>query len=139
MPRTVVEVGVNIPNATVMVIEQADRFGMATLHQLRGRVGRSNFQSYCLLSTDQPGNQRLSVIESTTDGFQIADADLEMRGPGSILRGTKQSGTNKYVSQMLSHPKFFREVDRIADFCHENRYGQKLIELYQEHEEYEND
>ena len=132
---TVVEVGVNIPNATVMVIEQADRFGMATLHQLRGRVGRSSFQSYCLLSTDKPGNQRLTVVESTTDGFEIADADLAQRGPGSMLKGTKQSGTNKYVSEMLAHPKFFREIDRIAEFCHENGYGKKLIELYSEHED----
>jgi ATP-dependent DNA helicase RecG len=92
---TVVEVGVDVPNATVMVIEHADRFGLSQLHQLRGRVGRGTHQSYCFLfappKLGETGFQRLQVMERTHDGFQIAEADLEIRGPGEFL-GTRQSG-----------------------------------------------
>jgi len=92
---TVVEVGVDVPNATVMVIEHSERFGLSQLHQLRGRVGRGSAQSYCFLFTHgKPGQNteaRLEVLERTTDGFQIAEADLEIRGPGDFL-GTQQAG-----------------------------------------------
>ena len=92
---TVIEVGIDIPNATVMVIEHAERFGLAQLHQLRGRVGRGNLQGLCLLmSSDhvsEEGRRRLDVMAATTDGFKIAEADLEIRGPGEFL-GTRQSG-----------------------------------------------
>lgn len=92
---SVVEVGVDVPNATVMVIEHADRFGLSALHQLRGRVGRGDHQSYAfLIFTDEPtevGKQRLKVILETTDGFEIAEEDLRLRGPGEIT-GTHQSG-----------------------------------------------
>ncbi len=93
---TVVEVGVDVPNATVMLIEGAERFGLSQLHQLRGRVGRGNHKSYCLLlaSSDRlnPSSlARLKVMEETTDGFRIAEEDLKLRGPGELL-GTKQSG-----------------------------------------------
>lgn len=94
---TVIEVGVDVPNATVMVIENAERFGLAQLHQLRGRVGRSALQSRCYLTTDQPSAatlRRLRVIESSNDGFVIAEADLKLRGPGE-LRGTRQSGADE--------------------------------------------
>ena len=92
---TVIEVGVNVPNASVMVIENAERFGLAQLHQLRGRVGRGNEQSYCILIT-KPGlgensYRRISTMVQTNDGFEIAKVDLELRGPGE-LDGTKQSG-----------------------------------------------
>lgn len=88
---TVIEVGVNVKRATVMVICDADRFGLAGLHQLRGRVGRSIYQSYCILLTNDPLNERLKTIEGTTDGFKIAEADLKQRGPGDYL-GESQSG-----------------------------------------------
>lgn len=91
---TVIEVGVDIPNATVMLIEAANRFGLAQLHQLRGRVGRGLENSYCLLIPDTEDaieNQRLSVMVETNDGFILAEKDLEQRGPGEFL-GTRQSG-----------------------------------------------
>ncbi len=91
---TVIEVGIDVPNATVMMIENAERFGLAQLHQLRGRVGRGNRQSYCFLITDgasETGAQRAKIMESTTDGFELAEQDLLMRGPGDLF-GTRQHG-----------------------------------------------
>ena len=91
---TVVEVGVDVPNATVMLIENAERFGLSQLHQLRGRVGRSDLQSYCILHTStksQETKERLSIMTQTNDGFVIAEKDLQIRGPGEFL-GTRQSG-----------------------------------------------
>ncbi len=92
---TVIEVGVDVANATVMVIEHAERFGLSQLHQLRGRVGRGKNQSYCFLCSESKGDSlsaRLDVLEQTSDGFQIAEADLEIRGPGEFL-GTRQAGS----------------------------------------------
>jgi ATP-dependent DNA helicase RecG len=92
---TVIEVGIDVPNATLMVIEHAERFGLSQLHQLRGRVGRGAAKSRCVLLTpgrlSEDGEKRLRVMESTSDGFRIAEADLEIRGPGDFL-GTRQSG-----------------------------------------------
>jgi ATP-dependent DNA helicase RecG len=92
---TVIEVGVNVPNATVMVIESAEKFGLSQLHQLRGRVGRGNEKSYCILLTgaklNNEARERLKIMCETNDGFKIAEKDLEIRGPGDIA-GTKQSG-----------------------------------------------
>jgi len=92
---SVVEVGVDVPNASVMVIEHAERFGLAQLHQLRGRVGRAGHQSYCILMADyrrsEDARRRLEVMTQTTDGFRIAEEDLSLRGPGEFM-GTRQSG-----------------------------------------------
>ena len=92
---TVIEVGVNVPNATTMIIENAERFGLSQLHQLRGRVGRGGDQSYCILMSkmkmSRETRQRLEIMTSTTDGFVVAEADLKLRGPGDI-EGTMQSG-----------------------------------------------
>jgi ATP-dependent DNA helicase RecG len=96
----VVEVGVNVPNATIMVIEQAERFGLAQLHQLRGRVGRGSRESACVLLYDPPlsetAQERLDILRRTDDGFVIAEKDLELRGGGDAL-GLRQSGLPDYV------------------------------------------
>ena len=105
---TVIEVGVNIPNASVMIIESAERFGLSQLHQLRGRVGRGNEQSYCILMTkdhiSEDSYKRIRTMCETNDGFRIAETDLEMRGPGDIL-GTMQSGIADFKLISLSKDK----------------------------------
>jgi ATP-dependent DNA helicase RecG len=91
---TVIEVGVDIPNATLMLIENAERFGLAQLHQLRGRIGRGEHKSYCILlsqAKSEDSTAKLAVLEKTRDGFEVAEADWELRGPGDLL-GTAQSG-----------------------------------------------
>ena len=92
---TVIEVGVNVPNASVMIIESAERFGLSQLHQLRGRVGRGAEQSFCILMTghklSNDSKTRLETMTSTNDGFEIAEVDLKLRGPGDLM-GTQQSG-----------------------------------------------
>src|SRR5437016_11165711 len=96
---TVIEVGVDVPNASVMVVEHAERFGLSQLHQLRGRVGRGAEQSYCvLLASDKQtevAHERLGIMEETNDGFKIAEKDLEIRGPGEVL-GTRQAGLPEF-------------------------------------------
>ncbi|MBR2215853.1 MAG: ATP-dependent DNA helicase RecG [Selenomonadaceae bacterium] len=91
---TVIEVGINVPNASIMVIEHAERFGLAQLHQLRGRIGRGEYQSYCILVSDSrtdTARERLAIMESTADGFQLAEEDLKLRGPGQFF-GERQHG-----------------------------------------------
>lgn len=100
----VVEVGIDVPNATVMVVESADRFGLSQLHQLRGRVGRGEHQSYCLLLADDPGQDaqlRLEILERARDGFELSEEDLRLRGPGDYL-GTRQSGFPELKAATLS-------------------------------------
>jgi len=101
---TVIEVGVDVPNASVMIVEDANRFGLSQLHQLRGRVGRGEHQSYCILVADSKGDdarQRMEAMVSTADGFKIAEIDLNLRGPGELL-GTKQSGNlDLHIADLL--------------------------------------
>jgi ATP-dependent DNA helicase RecG len=114
---TVIEVGVDVPNASVMLVENAERFGLAQLHQLRGRIGRGNHQSYCILMTDTKDPlalAKLAVLEKTNDGFEIAEADLRFRGPGDLL-GTAQSGLPPLrVADLLQDADLLDEARGIA-------------------------
>jgi ATP-dependent DNA helicase RecG len=115
---TVIEVGVDVANAAVMVIENAERFGLAQLHQLRGRVGRGRAQAYCLLVAGQKlskeGRQRLHVMRESTDGFYVAEQDLQIRGPGELL-GTKQAGLPElHVGNLLHHGLWLEQARQAA-------------------------
>ena len=111
---TVIEVGVNIPNASVMIVENAERFGLSQLHQLRGRVGRGAEQSFCILMSGQKlsneGRTRLNTMVKTNNGFEIAETDLQLRGPGSI-EGTQQSGVlDLKIANLLTDQELLTEV-----------------------------
>jgi ATP-dependent DNA helicase RecG len=111
---TVIEVGIDVPNASVMLIEDAERFGLAQLHQLRGRVGRGAHRSYCILlsdSTDELAMRRLEVVRGSQDGFHIAEADLELRGAGNVL-GTRQSGLPPLRVASLFEPRHLALAER---------------------------
>lgn len=114
---TVIEVGVNVPNASVMLIESAERFGLSQMHQLRGRVGRGADQSYCILLTgnkiSEESKKRINIMVSTTNGFSIAEQDLEMRGPGDMY-GTKQSGVLKFKLADIVHDGAILDETRVA-------------------------
>ncbi|MBN2007690.1 MAG: ATP-dependent DNA helicase RecG [Anaerolineae bacterium] len=113
---SVVEVGIDVPNATVVLIDGAERFGLAQLHQFRGRVGRGAYQSYCLLlsgNASEEASERLKAIESTTDGFVLAQIDLEMRGPGEFL-GVQQSGFPELPMATLADMRLLHEVREVA-------------------------
>jgi ATP-dependent DNA helicase RecG len=114
---TVIEVGVDVPNATVMVIENSERFGLSALHQLRGRVGRGGEQSYCILMTkDKLSNdaqKRIDTMAGTTDGFKIAEVDLQLRGPGN-LQGTQQSGMLEFKIADLTQDEAIMQAARAA-------------------------
>lgn len=108
---TIIEVGVNVPNATVILIRNSERFGLATLHQLRGRVGRSNLQSYCLLQSENE-NERNEIMCKTNDGYEIAQYDLQLRGPGNFL-SSQQSGFSKQMQMMLAYPDIYQLAKKI--------------------------
>jgi ATP-dependent DNA helicase RecG len=109
----VVEVGIDIPNATIMVIEAAERFGLAQLHQLRGRVGRSDKKSYCLLFSNIKYSRRLRAMEKTHSGFELAELDLEIRGPGEIF-GTAQSGFPELKVASWNNYELIKEAKDVA-------------------------
>ena len=116
---TVIEVGVDIPNATVMIIESAERFGLSQLHQLRGRVGRGQHKSYCFLITGYKKTKeskiRMETMVNTNDGFIIAEKDLELRGPGNIM-GTQQSGEMPLrVTNLISDAKLILKVRKLVE------------------------
>lgn len=115
---TVIEVGVNVPNAVIMVIENAERFGLAQLHQLRGRVGRGNKQSFCILVSDvedKYGIERMKVLVDSTDGFEIAEKDLELRGPGDLY-GVRQHGIPEFkVANPLKDHALFELAQRLGE------------------------
>ncbi|MEP6919966.1 MAG: ATP-dependent DNA helicase RecG [bacterium] len=127
---TVIEVGVDVPNASVMIVEHAERFGLSQLHQLRGRVGRGAGQSYCLLLTadkqTSTGAARLRIMEQTSDGFLIAEKDLEIRGAGELL-GTRQSGIPEFrIGNLVRDQQFLEKARKEAEFY--LRQGEKSAE-----------
>jgi ATP-dependent DNA helicase RecG len=116
---TVIEVGVDVPNATIMIVQEADRFGLAQLHQLRGRVGRGAEQSYCLLVSrpkeelTDAAQARLQALVDSTDGFELAEIDLELRGEGQLL-GTRQAGLSEFKFTRLRKDRALLEEAREA-------------------------
>jgi len=117
LSTSLIEVGVDVPNATVMLIENAERFGLAQLHQLRGRIGRGAHESYCILVSDaknEEAQERLKILEETIDGFKTADADLKLRGPGELL-GQEQSGMPKFrFGNLVEDLELIRQAREIA-------------------------
>jgi ATP-dependent DNA helicase RecG len=127
---TVIEVGVDVPNATLMIIENAERLGLSQLHQLRGRVGRGSKQSVCVLMYHPPLSKlaatRLEIMRETTDGFELAKRDLELRGPGELL-GTRQTGLVQYhIADLQKHQHMLTNVRQTAEYLQKN--GHKSID-----------
>ena len=116
---TVVEVGIDVPNATVMLIENAERFGLAQLHQLRGRVGRGKHQSYCIFmsaSKAKETKERLDILNKSNDGFKIASEDLRLRGPGDLF-GIRQSGLMNFkIADIYQDAKLLQQANEAADW-----------------------
>jgi len=115
---TVIEVGIDVPNATVMMIENAERFGLAQLHQLRGRVGRGKHQSYCIFMTAskaKEAKERLDILNHSNDGFKIASEDLKLRGPGDLF-GIRQSGLMNFrLGDVYQDAKILQKANEAAD------------------------
>ena len=144
---TVIEVGIDVPNATIMVIEHSERFGLSQLHQLRGRVGRGKHESYCFLISYPPisedGRRRLQVMVNTNDGFKISEEDLEIRGPGEIF-GTSQSGLPSYRHANIVRDRELLQISRIdatkivvEDYAFSNHpeINEKYLSLFKDNEE----
>lgn len=136
---TVIEVGVNVPNASLMIIENAERMGLAQLHQMRGRVGRGDVKSYCVLMYKTPLTEtavkRLGCLRDTNDGFEIARHDLEIRGPGELL-GTRQTGLLQFkISDILRDQYLLPEVQKIGDImlCHYPQNAEAIMQRWIHH------
>lgn len=131
---TIIEVGVNIPNATLIVIENAERFGLAQLHQLRGRVGRGEEQSYCILHSKHKDNERLKILCESNDGFHITKKDLELRGPGDFI-GTVQTGDEKYLMLTIANPDLSSRIkqciNEIFSMGKDGLYRRKMWKDYE--------
>ena len=115
---TVIEVGVDVPNAALMIVENAERFGLSQLHQLRGRVGRGSHQSYCVLISDcknEETRQRLKVMTKTTDGFQIAEEDLRLRGPGEFFGQRQHGELGLKIADIGCDGKLLKEAQEAAE------------------------
>ncbi|HEU4714583.1 MAG TPA: ATP-dependent DNA helicase RecG [Pyrinomonadaceae bacterium] len=130
---TVIEVGVDVPNASVMIVEHAERFGLSQLHQLRGRVGRGAKKSYCVLLTSDKrtaiAEERLGIMAQTSNGFEIAEKDLELRGPGELL-GTKQSGLPEFrIGNIVRDQQLLERARRAADFYLEREKSPTTVKL----------
>ena len=127
---TVIEVGVNVPDASIMVIEHAERFGLAQLHQLRGRIGRGEYKSYCILVSDmktENAKERLKIMATTSDGFKLAEADLKMRGPGQFF-GTLQHGLpDLKIADVLGDMDILFKAREAAEETLQHKYDISLI------------
>lgn len=134
---TVIEVGINVPNATVMLIENAEKFGLAQLHQLRGRVGRGNAQSYCIFvstSKKEEAKQRLNIIGKSNDGFYIAEQDLKLRGPGDFF-GIRQSGDMSFkLADIYTDADMLKKAKDCADYIIENNLQNTLKKAFSQND-----
>lgn len=130
---TVIEVGINVPNATCMIIENADKFGLAQLHQLRGRVGRGKYQSYCIFVTTskkKETKERLEIIAGSNDGFYIAEQDLKLRGPGDFF-GIRQSGDMNFkIADIYSDANMMKKAKECADYIIENNIEDSIKKTF---------
>ena len=141
---TVVEVGVNVPNASLIVVHNAERFGMAALHQLRGRVGRGSYQSYCILksscidpaSDDKDAKERLETLAKTDDGYEVALADLRNRGTGDLV-GTEQSGNNQFIDLILKNRVLYEKIRKDAGVLCDNGTEDEYIKLFKDQYDYQ--
>ena len=127
---TVIEVGVNVPNASIMVVEHAERFGLAQLHQLRGRIGRGSYRSYCVLvseSKSQTAKERLQIMESTADGFQLAEEDLKLRGPGQFFGSMQHGLPDLKIADVLHDMDILLDARRAAMQTMERREDMRFV------------